>query len=285
VRIVSWNLAGGSVPASLNVQQRNAWEYMRDELGADVILTQEARKSAIPAWVTEDWTAVVGEKGRFHKYLPWGSVIAARPGLPLRPYLESFEGPWALWFAHLYDLVLIGEIDLPGLGPTLVASVHAAAFSVADWISRNRLREYSEMPFPLKDGELAGLDRPGYGGLPFINDFAFTALEGLFRGKRFFAAGDWNATRKFDSGHRSWAGGPEFFARAETRGWVECHKGTEEQSYFKKGMSGYQFDHAFCDPETGQLLDSCRVWDNDEVRALSDHAPLVTDLRIPGHKL
>ena len=142
MRIVSWNLAGGGVPPSMNVQQQHAWEYMRDEMGADVILAQEARKSGIPAWVSEDWTAVVGEKGRFRKYLPWGSVIAARPGVSLRPYLESFEGPWGLWFAHLYDLVLVGEIDLAGLGPTLVASVHTAAFSVPDWISRNRLREY-----------------------------------------------------------------------------------------------------------------------------------------------
>ena len=45
-------------------------------------------------------------------------------------------------------------------------------------------------------------------------------------------------------------------------------------------MGEYQLDHAFCDAETGHLLDTCRVWDDDEVRRLSDHVPLVADFRI-----
>lgn len=270
MRVVSWNLAGGSVPPASKVKQQQAWAYMRDHLGADLILAQEARATALPGWLTHEWTIVAGKFGRFRKNWHWGSVIAARPGLCLR-HVEHLEDNH--WLAHLYDLVVVGELDLPQTGPTMIASVHTAACSVQEWIRGNELRGWPDIPFPLADDELNTLQRPSCKEPPFINDFAFNALERLFRGGRFLAAGDWNTSRRFP-------GGPEFFSRAVESDWVECHREPEEQSYFKKRSGAYQLDHAFCDRQTALLLKSCRVVVDEVVLGLSDHAPLVTELGI-----
>jgi endonuclease/exonuclease/phosphatase family metal-dependent hydrolase len=234
---------------------------MRD-LGADLILAQEVSATGVPGWVTDEWTLLSGQYGQFRKNWNWGSVVAARLGLRLRPHLESLQDPW---LAHLYDLVLVGQVVLPESASTLVASVHTPAQPVRDW-----LREHP-MPLSLADDELIALQRPACRELPYINDFAFTALDGIVKNGRFVVAGDWNTCRKYP-------GGPEFFVRAQARGWAECHRGPEEQSFFGKGSGTYQLDHAFCDQATACSVNSCHIVVGDIVRELSDHAPLVTDL-------
>jgi endonuclease/exonuclease/phosphatase family metal-dependent hydrolase len=268
MRIVSWNLHGANVPGrASDEQQHRSWAHMRD-LGADLILAQEVSAAGVPEWVTDEWTLLSGEYGRFRKNSNWGSVVAARPALRLRPHPESPADPW---LAHLYDHVLVGQIDLPESGTALVASVHTPAQPVRDW-----LREHP-MALPLADDELAALQRPACEELPYINDFAFTALDRVVKSGRFVVAGDWNTCRKYP-------GGPEFFARAQARGWVECHREPEERSFFgSKPDGGYQLDHAFCDRATARSISSCRVTVSDIVRELSDHAPVVTDLvRVEG---
>jgi endonuclease/exonuclease/phosphatase family metal-dependent hydrolase len=127
------------------------------------------------------------------------------------------------------------------------------------------------MPLPLADDELVALQRPTCSELPYINDFAFTALDRLVKGERFVVAGDWNTCRKYP-------GGPEFSARAQARGWVECQREPEEQSFFDTKSAAYQLDHAFCGRATARSISSSRVVVGDIVRELSDHAPVVTDL-------
>jgi endonuclease/exonuclease/phosphatase family metal-dependent hydrolase len=240
--------------------QLRAWDYMR-ELGVDLILAQEVSNSALPSWAAEEWTFVVGEYGRFRKDWNWGSVIAAKHELGLIPYHESLADPW---LAQLYDLVLVGQIQL-GIGPILVASVHTVAYPARKWV-----REYA-VSLNLSDSELKGLRRPNCRDEPFVNDLAFTALVRLIADKRFIVAGDWNTCRKF-------SGGPEFFVRAKSTGWIECHDEPEEQSYFGKRTSRLQLDHAFVDVETATLGIACVIHASDEVRALSDHAPLIVDI-------
>jgi endonuclease/exonuclease/phosphatase family metal-dependent hydrolase len=263
MRIVSWNLHGAAVAGrATNVQQAQAWEYMREVLGADVILAQEASETAVPHWVTREWAALVGERSRYRKNWRWGSVIAAKPEWPVREQPDWWADPW---LAQLYDLVLVGRIDIPGNGPTIVASVHTAALPVADFV-----RDYAKT-LVLSVDVLDSLRRPGCQERPFINDLAFTALARMVEGERFIVAGDWNTCRPY-------RGGSEFFARAASRGWVECHKGPEEPSYFGPPAGTYQLDHAFCDSATGSSVTSCQVVVDETVRSVSDHAPLVLDL-------
>ncbi|NLS79433.1 MAG: hypothetical protein GXY76_19460 [Chloroflexi bacterium] len=266
MRIVSWNLHGATIPGrATNAMQHRAWEHMRDRLGADLVLAQEVSKGGVPPWLAEEgWTVLAGIFGTHRKAWYWGSVIAARPGLRLVARPELFSDRW---LAHLYDLVLLGQVQL-GDVTLLVSSVHSAAMPVRKWL------EQSRPALPLTEEEMAGLQRPGSQEEPYINDFAFTALERTFRGGRFIASGDWNTCRKYP-------GGPEFFARARERGWVECHPEPEEQSYFSRGGANeYQLDHAFCDATTARSLGSCRVVVDEVTRQVSDHAPLLIDF--PG---
>jgi endonuclease/exonuclease/phosphatase family metal-dependent hydrolase len=265
VRIISWNLHGANVAGRASgEQQRRAWDIMRG-LGADLILAQESRQEAMPNWEPDGWTMISGEFGRFRKNWKWGSVIAARPGIALRPFEATQD--WSL--AHLYDLVLVSEMDF-GQGPMVVASVHTAAMTVKAWIKEMRLRDWPAIPFPLSDDELETLRRPDCRELPYINDFAFEALDRIVTREPFFLAGDWNTCRKYK-------GGPQFFARARKRGWYECHAEPEEPSYLGDGVGAFQLDHAFCDTQMAQSLRSCRVYLDDVVRSLSDHAALIID--------
>jgi endonuclease/exonuclease/phosphatase family metal-dependent hydrolase len=265
MRVVSWNLHGAGPGHASNEKQQRSWAHIRD-LGADLILAQEVRPDGIPPWVTGEWTLLSGVYGHFRKDWPWGSVIAARPGLHLSRFPEE---QLSHWLQEMYDLVLVGQFDLPGAGPAFVASVHAAAVSVEKWIEG-----YVKSP-PLPKEELAALQRPGYRGRPYVNDLAFTALDHLVKGQRFIVTGDWNTCRQF-------SGGKQFFARAEKRKWVECHRPPEEQSYFRKGCRPLQLDHVFCDPETARAIRSCHILVDDTVRELSDHAPLVADFVAAG---
>lgn len=267
MRIISWNLHGASVPGrASNEKQMRAWEYMR-ELDADLILAQEASLSALPTWVGEQWTFVAGEVGRFRKNWNWGSIIAVKRELSLVPHHESLEDAW---LAQLYDLVLVGQVQLT-TGPVVVASVHTVAVSVRDW-----LRDYATS-LSLSDNELENLRRPHSKEAPYLNDLAFTALVRTIGDRPFVVAGDWNTCRKY-------RGGPEFFSRAKSHGWIECHEPPEEQTYFGKSVGGYQLDHAFVDQRTAASVIGCQIDANSVVRGLSDHAPMVIDLDGAGRR-
>jgi hypothetical protein len=158
---------------------------MRD-LDTDLILAQEASAAAIPGWVADEWTLLTGERGKHRKNWNWGSVIAARPGLHLRHHVESLEDPW---FQHLYDLVLVARMDLPESASAIVASVHTAEMAAGDWIDQYGLREYPGIPLPITDDEVVALKRPGCKEVPYINDFAFTALDRIVKDERFIVSG------------------------------------------------------------------------------------------------
>ena len=263
MRVVSWNLHGADIPGrASNDQQQRAWDYMR-QLGADLMLAQEASATALPRWLWDDWTVVAGERGRFRKNWNWGSVIAAKGELGLAQHQESLTDPW---LAQLYDLVLLGKVRF-GSEQFIVASVHTAAMPVRDW-----LRDHA-VSLNLSESELRQLRRPECDEAPFLNDLAFTALARTIGDQQFLIAGDWNTCRKYP-------GGPEFFARAESRGWIECHGKLERQSFFGKGVGTYQLDHAFVDASTARAGVKCQVHVNDTVRELSDHAPIVVDVAI-----
>jgi endonuclease/exonuclease/phosphatase family metal-dependent hydrolase len=270
MRIVSWNLHGAAVPGrATNEQQHRAWRYMREDLRADLILAQEVSADGIPDDVRAEWSVVAGVKGRYRKDWNWGSVIAADPALGLRECSGAYDD---VWLQQLYDLVVVGEIRILGSSTLSVASVHTAAMPAEDWLS-----QYVKT-LTLTDLELASIRRPDCIERPYINDFAFHALERLFRGGRFFIAGDWNTCRKYP-------GGPNFFDRAEASAWMQCLDEPEEPTYFTRSGNAYQLDHAFCDPTTARSLTSAAAVANDLTKSLSDHVPIVIEVATssPNH--
>jgi endonuclease/exonuclease/phosphatase family metal-dependent hydrolase len=259
MRVVSWNLHGANVPGRATPEQQgNAWEYAR-AIGADLILAQEARVTVVPDW--QDWTFLVGEHGRFRKTWDWGSVVAAKCCLGLTEHRGSLADPW---LAQLYDLVLVGRVAFDDES-VVVASAHTTAIPVRDWLG-----QYATS-LSLTEDELASLHRPGCNEPPFLNDLAFTALTRVIGADRCIVAGDWNTCRRY-------LGGPQFFARARSRGWVECHEEPEEPTFFRGDAGTYQLDHAFIDPLTAQAGFACQILATQEALLLSDHAPLVLDI-------
>lgn len=100
---MSWNIHGASAPGrATKEQQRQAWDYMRDVLRADVILAQEASAPATPSGVPNEWTSVRGERGRFRKNWNWGSVIASKPEFPVRRTKARSRIHGVLSFTTLY---------------------------------------------------------------------------------------------------------------------------------------------------------------------------------------
>jgi hypothetical protein len=196
-------------------------------LGADLILAQEVSAAGVPQWLRDDWTLVTGEYGRFRKDWNWGSVIAAKPILGLNWDEHSLADQW---LTQLYDLVVVGQIRL-GSDPVIVASVHTAALPVGKW-----LRDHAKSLI-VSDTDMRNLRRPECNEPPFLNDMAFMALARIIDNRRFLVAGDWNTCRKYP-------GGQQFFARAKSQGWVECHRQPEEQSFFLPKATRV---HSHCD--------------------------------------
>jgi hypothetical protein len=268
VRVVSWNLHGAAVPGkSSREQQRRAWHYLA-ALGSDIILLQEVEWAAIPAFVSHLWTSVKGDEIPELADAPWGSLVGARTDLGLRSWIEVFEDPL---FRILYGYVVMAAVELPQVGPLMLASVHAPARPVSALVP---ILKYA------RDFDLSTVQHLGLAGLaPWCCDLAFDSVERQVRGHRFVIAGDWNNARLFDTTMPHYKGASvEFFRRCAARGWFECHEAKGEQrSYLKAGSHPYQLDHAFCDLATGKQMLDCSVCNDPIVHELSDHAPIVTD--------
>jgi endonuclease/exonuclease/phosphatase family metal-dependent hydrolase len=111
---------------------------------------------------------------------------------------------------------------------------------------------------------------------------AVEALLPFLEGARFIVGGDLNTARgaaEFwpDHGHA------EFFAWIDELGWHDCHwrtHGREQTSLWSPGSRPLQADHVFVDPLTAHMVEEVRVIDDDVIREISDHGPLVVDLAV-----
>ena len=248
MRVVSWNL--GFAYGFKDTHDR-AWHYLA-ALDPDLAFLQEVHP---PAWAEARWTI---EKGLNPQ---WGSAIVAGPGVRL----SAFEGHSAGILGHFGSYLVTRLVALADGTSLVVASVHTPARAA-------------------EPAALIGLDpgmirRPSV-DVPWLNDLAYFAYRDLTQGKRFLITGDWNTARLWDKVHGGTAG-EEFFGRAASDGWVECHRRfhpEEGRTWFRNGNQPYQEDHAFCDATTAERLRACDIdaYPAETLR-LSDHAPLVME--------
>jgi endonuclease/exonuclease/phosphatase family metal-dependent hydrolase len=271
LRVVSFNIKGARVPGrkSRSTQERS-WHLLA-AFGADVALMQEVEHEAIPQWARERWSLVVGDVALVGgPDMGWGSVIAARPKLQMRPRTDVLEDRVV---RLLYDYAVFGEIVLPGGESALVASVHAPAVRVPDYLKCVRKAG------ALSDEEMRGMAQPGDDA--WALDLFFAAMKPLVEGRRFVIGGDWNNSRLFDEdrkpGELPFA--TMFFTRARAAGWVDCHSGKNEERSYLGGKRPHQLDHVFCDSKTAEAVTECSVRLDWVTPELSDHAAVVTDLR------
>jgi len=104
----------------------------------------------------------------------------------------------------------------------------------------------------------------------------------LVAGKRFVVGGDLNTARHWDKVY----GGRQhtaFFEDLAGRGFHDCHwmkNEKEVQSFWgHQAKEPYQCDHLVTDKSTSEFVVNCSVIDNQTIRELSDHGPIVVTLQ------
>jgi hypothetical protein len=271
MRIATFNLGGANVPGKRSlIQQERSWHWLATH-AVDLGFIQEEEHAVIPEWVTERWSVVRGQVGQ------WGSAIVADPSLNLRARNDLVAAD--PWLTLLYDYVVVGEVDLPDGASALVASVHAVAQTVSDFLLKGAPRP---VPAVFTEDDLVRIAQPG--DVAWILDVAFHALARSFEGRRFIVGGDWNNARLFDEGSVGEPVAAMFFSRAESYGWMECHKGPEQRTFLRPNTRPFQLDHLFADRATASKVTSCYAANGWPAEELSDHAPLVADLAWPSSK-
>jgi hypothetical protein len=268
MRVVTWNMAFWSHGR----HHERAWRWVFDELRPDVFLCQEADP---PDWVGRDKT-VIWERAYPAGQQTWGTgLVTGLPCSPARlPGLDSwFEalpkslpGESSLAGIHRADGWLAsGHVDLPGLGKTLVASVHSPSFPVE--------------PLRLGGIDVSGMKLQRNPNLWFT-DILFYFMRAQL-GQRLLVGGDFNASRLLDQtlGER---GNNEFFDRIQDEGFVSIHRRfhtADERTYFKDGKSEHQLDYLYADAPLAGLATACVVHPHAGVAEFSDHAPVIADFR------
>ena len=98
-------------------------------------------------------------------------------------------------------------------------------------------------------------------------------------------AGDFNSARHFDTVYRTnnhkW-----FFDAMTAAGLEDAHwakHGREKQSFWgRQAKEPYQDDHVFVSAGWADRVTSCDIVDNEVVRRLSDHGPVVFEVDVKG---
>jgi exonuclease III len=273
MRIVNFNIKGSDSPGKKDhPTQERSWHLLAS-YDPDIALVQEAETTAIPEWARQRWSIVEGDPSFLGgAYAGWGSLIAARPSLNLRPRTDLVE---PRYLQMVYDYAVFGEVDLPDGTRALVSSIHVPARTITDYFDtcmphsgRPTLEEMNSMSQP--DDE------------PWALDLFFAVIASAVKRQRFIVGGDWNNSRLFDFDRKGkLPTATMFFTRARGAGWFDCHgQKNEERSFLDYSKRPHQLDHLFCDRKTFEKMVDCNVRVDWVVHELSDHAPLVTNFKL-----
>jgi endonuclease/exonuclease/phosphatase family metal-dependent hydrolase len=109
--------------------------------------------------------------------------------------------------------------------------------------------------------------------------FLWSRLE---QGQSLLIGGDFNYSRLLDEPKPR--GNAEFFDRLAAEGFVNLHcqfHRTDQQTYFNRKCREHQLGYLYSDARLADRVVDCFVVPYEEVAVLSDHAPLVAELRSP----
>ena len=165
--------------------------------------------------------------------------------------------------------VLVRELDI-NVVPSVAISPHTYTASIEIKTPVGQLTVVSIHPFPGKELH-ADLER------------LVSLLGTTLVGRSILVGGDFNVSRRWDEVY----GGKRhrrFFVAMDEVGFYDAHWGTlghEVQSFWRPGtVESYQNDHFFITKAWAPHIRTCNVIDNEVVRQLSDHGPVVLGLDI-----
>ena len=241
-------------------QRRHAWNYLRVESNADVMLLQES----VPP--------PDANRGRFvHRDIagnrPWGSaVVALRDGVEVREIDTVRTRYGATRFSMLGShpgAVIVAQVNVPDIGPITCVSVYGV------------INVYSQTTMFRVVADLIPLFDSSYGG-------------------RVVLGGDFNVSTSIKSDEL-----PRYRAvlnAVESLGLVNlatldvdrpgpvhgCRCGEKNCCHLHTygGNPGTQLDWLYATPELAKTCTRLRV-DHSVFNSLSDHAPVIAEFRVP----
>lgn len=246
MRVITWNMNYWERPAT----HGEAWGFLLSELRPDIALVQEAR---VPDGTGYEvlWTKALN--GRSLKESVWGSAILSRVGKPETKFTLSAADIAAR------GAVQIASCTIAGLGKTTLANIHSRLGKGKVKVIPNLRRTFEVVTCALQDRFIVG------------GDLNTARLLGKVYPKEYLHAAFWD---EVDSGK----------LKESLPGGLEERRSYWGHGDYNTGPTGnmLQDDHLFFDAETIQHVSECRVWDTRKVRALSDHGPVVVDLKLPS---
>jgi len=239
LKIVTWNMAYWSHKALL----KESWEYLVNEIDADIYLFQEASP---PEWLENKPDFLWFEIGSKRN---WGSGIFTK-GLSLRhvpiqtPYIGS---------------LVVGEVEIPDWGTLTVISLYGLLETIGTV-------GYAITTLHRMLSDLTGI------------------LNGHVGGRRqIILGGDLNASLQCDQNDGGKAHGI-FFQRLEDFRLKNCfepfYKDFVQTHRHHLSKKPWQNDYFFISRKLVKNLKSCTVLDNETVRKLSDHNPVMIELEL-----
>lgn len=276
MRIVSWNM---NHCRRSDVQRKMAWDYLREELKADLVLAQEAVPPATLEHVFRPIHDTQPEWG-------WGSaVVALHPGVRLRPRKR---------------VPLDGCSHMKALATDELPDSHPGSCSVADVVEADGAVRLTAVSL-YGQWEM----RPGGKSMdasPRLHRM-LSDLTGVFasRAVPIIVAGDWNISTQ---GAKS-ADNEAAAVFARLRAWrmadcithtrqtrprlTTCHcSGGDDCSHVqtyrhnnRADAGSTHFDYAFVSESLLPTL-QCVVVDDAAAWALSDHCPILIDVNPPA---
>jgi exonuclease III len=276
MRIVSWNM--NNCLRSHEARQR-AWEFLRNDLRADIALVQEANP---PAELGAVYRPIDVNNAR----LNWGSaIISFRPDLILKPRPR----------------VALSETYIPGVTGDDLPDSHPGACAVTDVIDSGGNFQFTAVSLygqweTIPDGRIYSCARLHR----MISDL--TGVLATSRRRPVVIAGDFNVTTQIAYGGQTQAetdGAVAVFSRLQSWGLADCFEVTSAhrprpaectcpaadscthvRTFRLKNSSDSrptQLDYAYISKNLVSKLQRCDVVHTDDAWALSDHCPVVLD--------
>lgn len=251
-------------------RHRDAWEYLLDRLRPDIALLQECIPPDDLAGYQIIWHRAYPNGNQ-----PWGTALLVSEGLDVasarlddvnrwiagiptdgeqraRPRIVGVDG----WIAS-------ASVTMPDGTSALVVSLH----NLSDPLERWRTR----------DVDLTGIKLERSRDVWLVDVLFHFLRPRLTAGERMLIGGDFNYSRALDLPPRGDRGNNEFFDRLDAEGFVSLHRifrSHDEQTFFDHRRGPHQLDYLYADPWTSNRCRACTVVSYDDVRGLSDHAPV-----------
>lgn len=177
----------------------------------------------------------------------WTEALpTAKWGSAVLSRLGDLELIWKEWRG---GAMVIAQGSIPSIGAVSIGSVHA------------RVK---------RDGVIRALRE------------SFDAMRPHLR-ERFILGGDFNTARAAAEAWPKYGHG-EFWSDLDTWGFRDSYymvHGVEVQSFWRARLrTKLMDDHILTDAETAGLLKDCVLLDTPQIRALSDHGPVVADFAL-----